>query len=325
MVRYAVIGTSWITKSLISAAELAGGLSLCAVYSRTEERGKEFAAEYGVQKVYTNLSALAADQEIDAVYIASPNACHFEQAKMLLSAKKHILCEKPLARSGERVRTLLRLAEENGVVFLEAIKSMFTPGAKAIEDALPLLGRISQASFVFQQLSSRYPALLRGELPNIFNPDLEAGAVMDIGVYCLYPALRFFGAYESVAANAKLLKNGIDLYGDAILHYPDQQVVLSYSKAANQAVPSQIIGDAGAILIQKISSFDGVSLILNDGAKKTLYQSDKENDMKYEADFFRRAIETPEEVRGELSRLNRLSVLSAEGLAEIRKKTKLCF
>ena len=93
-----------------------------------------------MEKVYTDLSALAADQEIDAVYIASPNACHFEQAKILLSAKKHILCEKPVARSGERVQTLLRLAEENGVVFLEAIKSMFTPGAKAIVDALPLLG-----------------------------------------------------------------------------------------------------------------------------------------------------------------------------------------
>ena len=325
MIRYAVIGTSWITKKMIGAAADAGGFSLCAVYSRTEEKGKAFAEEFHAQRVYTSLSALAADPELDAVYIASPNACHFEQAKLLLASGKHILCEKPIAKNSERVRALLELAKENGVIFLEAIKSMFSPGARVIEDTLPQLGKISQASFVFQQLSSRYPALMQGELPNIFNPGLEAGAVMDIGVYCLYPALRFFGKYETLTAAAKLLANGIDLYGDAILHYPDYQAVLSYSKAANQAVSSQIIGENGAILIEKISSLDGISLVLNDGTRKLLYRSEEENDMKYEAEFFRRAIQSPDEVQGMLSQLNQLSVLSAAGLEEIRRKTGVCF
>lgn len=73
------------------------GFAYEAVYSRTPERAGEFAAKYGVSKTYTSLEALADDSAVDAVYIASPNLCHKEQAIALIRAGKHILCEKPMA------------------------------------------------------------------------------------------------------------------------------------------------------------------------------------------------------------------------------------
>lgn len=322
---YAVIGTGWITKELINSAELCNNAKLCAVYSRNEETGKNFAGEFGVSCVYTNLEELA-KSEIEAVYIASPNVCHYEQAKLLLMNKKHILCEKSIAASASQVQELIDVAAKQGVVFLEAIKSMYTPGAELLKEACKKIGRISQASFVFEQLSSKYPALLRGELPNIFNPEMQTGAVMDIGVYCLHPAVYLFGKPETVIANAVLSDLGIDLCGDAILRYPDKSVTVSYSKIANQAVPSQIIGDAGMITIEKISTCSGITLHRNDGSREVLYpHCPDEMHMRYEAEFFANAISSPEQYQEKVQRFNEQSVVVCDLLAQIRKLTGVVF
>ena len=94
--RYAVIGTGWIVDSYIEGAQLAGGWELAAVCSRNRQHGLDFAGKYGVATVYTTPEELAADPTIQAVYIASPNAFHYPQSKLMLSAGKHVLCEKPI-------------------------------------------------------------------------------------------------------------------------------------------------------------------------------------------------------------------------------------
>lgn len=91
-IRYATIGTSWITREFIGGAALAGGLQLAAVYSRNEESGAAFAAGLGGVPVYTDLEKLAASG-IDAVYIASPNSLHYPQSRFFLERGIHVLCE----------------------------------------------------------------------------------------------------------------------------------------------------------------------------------------------------------------------------------------
>ena len=95
-VKYATIGTSWITGEFIGGASLVDGLQLAAVYSRSEERGKAFAASLAGVSVYTDLEKLAAS-DIDAVYIASPNHLHYPQSRFFLERGKHVICEKPAA------------------------------------------------------------------------------------------------------------------------------------------------------------------------------------------------------------------------------------
>ena len=82
MIKYATIGRSKITRQFIEGARLSGEMELVAVYSRSKENGLTFANDYGCKKVYTSLEDLAADSEITAVYIASPNVCHPWQTEL---------------------------------------------------------------------------------------------------------------------------------------------------------------------------------------------------------------------------------------------------
>ena len=109
--KFATIGTSWITQSYIKAAISTEKWTLCAVCSRNTENAQIFANQFNAQKQYTSLSELACDSEIEAVYIGSPNALHYEQSKMMLLAGKHVICEKPATVTKEEYIELLRGAE----------------------------------------------------------------------------------------------------------------------------------------------------------------------------------------------------------------------
>jgi predicted dehydrogenase len=96
MIRFAVIGTNWITRQFVDAAHETGKYKLTAVYSRSLEQAQTFANDYPVEHLFTSLEAMAQSEAIDAVYIASPNSLHFPQTELFLH-KKHVICEKPLA------------------------------------------------------------------------------------------------------------------------------------------------------------------------------------------------------------------------------------
>ena len=141
---------------------------------------------------------------------------------------------------------------------------------KIIKKKLESLGKISTAHFDFSQLSSKYPALLRGENPNIFNPEMKTGCLRDLGIYCFYPAIDFFGEPEKIISSAGFLSTGADGYGTAILDYADKQVTLTYSKIGQDYLGSQIIGDKGTMTFGSISKLTDVEICYSDGAKEKL-------------------------------------------------------
>src|SRR4051812_20057039 len=132
MVRVGVVGTNWITERLLEAANTVEDFELTAVYSRTSERAKEFAGKYGITKLFTNLEEMAASGDIDAVYIATPNSYHAEQAILFLQYNKHVLCEKPLAANATEVKRMIQTAKDHQVLLMEAMKSTFLPNFKVI-------------------------------------------------------------------------------------------------------------------------------------------------------------------------------------------------
>lgn len=260
-IRYGIIGTGWITEAFLAGAAGVPGMALRAVCSRSEERGREFAARHGADLVFTDPARMAASRDIDAVYIASPNVLHAAQSRLFLENGKHVLCEKPLAARPEEVESLQALAANRGLVYMEAIMLLHMPQLALLEEAVGRLGRISLAHFDFSQLSSKYPAYLEGKaLPNIFNPAMETGALMDLGVYCVYPALHLFGEPEGLTASAVFLDSGADGAGAAVLRYPDKVAVLTYSKTGQAAAPSQIVGDRGTLTIGSISKLEDMVL-----------------------------------------------------------------
>ena len=146
--RYGIIGTGWIAEAFIEGARLACGADIAAVYSRTAERGEDFARRNGIAKVCTDINELAA-ADVDGVYIASPNALHYEQSKLMLSAGKHVICEKPITVEPEELIELQALAAEKGLVYIEAIMYMHNPVRELLRETVGRLGESYERAFRF--------------------------------------------------------------------------------------------------------------------------------------------------------------------------------
>ncbi len=270
MVKYSVIGTSWITKSFIEGAGLHKGLYPYGVYSRNKEKGEFFRAENGFEVSFSSFEELLSS-DTDLVYVASPNYCHYEQCKMLLERGKNVICEKPVTVTAEEFRELCRLSDAKGVVYFEAIMYMHAPQRQILKTAVRNIGKISSATLDFSQLSSKYPALKRGELPNIFNPEMKTGALNDLGIYCVYPAVDLFGMPEKITAAQSFLGTGADGSGTAVFHYPEMLVTITYSKTGQSRVSSEIRGDEGTVTLESISKLDNIRLFSNDGSCSLLW------------------------------------------------------
>ena len=287
--RYGVIGTGWIAKSFIDGAREVCGSEFSAVYSRTAESGNKFAAENRIEKVYTDINEFA-NGDFDAVYIASPNRLHYEQSKLMLENGKHVICEKPITVEPEELEELQELAEKKGLMY------MFNPARELLKDAIGKIGKVTSAHFDFSQLSSKYPAYLRGELPNIFNPALATGCLMDLGIYCVYPALDLFGMPEKITACAHFMESGADGSGTAGLLYSDKLITFTYSKLGQDRLGSQIFGDEGTIKIESISKLINMSLVSNNGeTQEIIGDVAKEKLMGYEALGFEKFIADPDD------------------------------
>ena len=152
------------------------------------------------------------------------------------------------------------------------------------------LGRIEQAHITYAQYSSRYDAYLRGENPNIFNPAMQAGALNDMGVYCVHMAVDLFGAPQDVRYLAELGPNGIDLAGRLTLTYPSLTCEILTAKNADLGSGCRITGENGWFAEDgPINAFGGCMAELN-GEPVDVALPQAENRMVYEFARFRDAI-----------------------------------
>lgn len=282
MIRFGIIGTNWITERFLDAAGRVEDFTLAAVYSRTEDRAGEFAEKYGVETTFTNLEQMAASDEIDAVYIASPNLLHSKQAVIFLEKGKHVLCEKPIASNSRELNEMFAAAKSNNVLLMEALKTPFIPGFHAIKENLPKIGKVRRFVSVKNQYSSRYDAYRTGTVLNAFKPELANGALMDIGIYCVAPVLSLFGMPERIIAQGLLLVSGADGEGTILFKYPEMEAVAMYSKITNSTVPSEIQGEDGSIIIDSVSDPKRIEIHYRDGRIEDISREQQDNSMYYE-------------------------------------------
>ncbi|MDD7647351.1 MAG: Gfo/Idh/MocA family oxidoreductase [Ruminococcus bromii] len=326
MLRFGTIGTSWITNSYIDGALDSGLWTLTAVYSRTLEKGRELGAKYGVETVFTDMEAMAQSDLIDAVYIASPNKLHAEHVRIFLENGKHVICEKPLSAHAKDVKALQTLAKERGLIYLEAIMFMHLPQRRLLEEALEKIGGVNVAKLDFCQRSSKYDAYLAGNLPNIFNPALETGALMDLGIYCVYPALYLFGMPERTQITAQLLASGADGSGIVAMQYPDKLVNLVYSKVGQAAANTDFQGNLGTVSVASISKLANIEIIYNDGSRETVCgEEPKYKLMGYEAKDFYRYITETEASAAEYAQCCALAYAVSDYMEQLRRDAGIRF
>ncbi|WP_299135193.1 Gfo/Idh/MocA family protein [uncultured Vibrio sp.] len=322
MIKFAVIGTNWITQKFVQAAHESQSMQLAAVYSRNLESAAQFAQEFGVETTYDSLDALANDSVVEAVYIASPNSLHCEQSIFMMEHGKHVICEKPVASNIDEATRMFEVAEKNGVVLFEAYKSQFLPNFKQVQIGLEKIGKVHKAHINYCQYSSRYQKYLNGENPNTFNPAFSNGSLVDIGFYCVAATVALFGKPENAQASAKLLESGVDAHGCAIFQYPEFDVTLAHSKVSDSYAPSEIQGEQGAIIIDHIAECTDVKIRYRDGIIENLTQAQSENSMSYEAQAFAGCIEGDNETQAQ-AKLRALTV--AKLITEMRQQVGVVY
>jgi len=319
MIRLAIIGRNFVVDWMLAAAEQVPELKPVAIYSREEQTGREFAARHGLSRVFTDLNALAESPDADAVYIASPICCHYEQALAMLRHGKHVLCEKPVTSNAREVRALVACAREHGVVFLEAMRLVFDDALPVIRAALPRVGALRRVTFEFTQYSSRYDRIRAGETGiNAFDPALSNAAIMDMGCYCVHAIVTLFGKPDTVSAHAVRLPGGFEASGIVLMGYPTFTAEAVYSKIARQIAPTTLLGEDGAILLDDINHIRRIWFQPRLGGPEELdYREKLPNNMMFELREFCGYI-----ARGEQpAARSEASILTMEILDEARRQT----
>lgn len=252
--KFASVGSGMIVHRFLAAAKIVEGVSCEAVYSRTYEKGKALADEFGIPKIYDDYEAMLSDKAIDTIYIASPNSLHFIQSKKALEAGKNVICEKPFTSTLKECEELVALAKKHKLFLWEAITTLYLPNYQIIKDNLPRLGNVKMVVMNFSQFSSKYPAYLNGEVPNVFNPVYSGGALMDINVYNIHFVTGLFGMPFNYHYSPNIGPNGIDTSGVIELDYRTFKAVCIGAKDCSCENIFTIQGDKGSIKVFGSSS-----------------------------------------------------------------------
>ena len=218
-IRLGTIGSGPIVHNILKNVARTEGIRLEAAYSRTAEKAQAIADKYGAKKIYTDMDAFLADEEINFVYIATPNLLHYPQAKKALLAGKNVILEKPFTTKLEHARELVNIADEKGLILIDAVPTAFLPNLQILKEQLPRIGRLKLVMGNYSQYSSRYDAVLAGEKPNIFNPEYAGGCLMDINFYNVYLNVALFGKPQSAVYYPNLYPGLADTSGTVIMAY----------------------------------------------------------------------------------------------------------
>ncbi|HEL9638300.1 TPA: Gfo/Idh/MocA family oxidoreductase [Streptococcus suis] len=268
MLNFGIVGTSDISHRFIEAAHLSGHYQLQAVFSRKLETAAAFSEQYEGVDLYTEwVKFLSAP--IDVVYIASPNALHFEQAKAVLAAGKHAIVEKPMVSTPQELEQLRRVAQENNVFLFEAARNYHEQARAIIREFLTdktILG----GSFGYAKYSSKMPELLAGQMPNIFSTDFSGGALMDLGVYTLYAAIGILGTPRTARYVAQQLPSSIDLNGSGQLIYGNYIVHIQAGKNITSNLASEIYTNDGTLTLNACQYISSAIFTKHDGEQIVL-------------------------------------------------------
>ena len=258
-VRFGVVGTNFITDWVIAGARQDERFELAAVCSRKQETADAFAAKHQIPHTFTSLEEMAKSPLVDAVYVASPNFLHAEQSILCMKHGKHVLCEKPFASNAREAGEMIAASRTYNVTLMEAMKPTLTPNFLSVRENLGRLGIVRRYFSSYCQYSSRYDKFKEGIVLNAFKPELSNGAMMDIGIYTVYPMVVLFGRPDKIDASGIVLSSGADGQGAVNFEYDGMNATVLYSKIANSSLPTEIQGEDGNMTLDRINIISKVT------------------------------------------------------------------
>ncbi len=246
VINWGILGPGKIADKFASAFSVTPKARLVAVGSRDGERAKEFAAKFSIPKVHASYEALAADPDVDIVYVATPHSFHHEQTILCLNHKKAVLCEKPLTLNLPSALTMVAAAEANNVFLMEGMWSRFFPAIiKTVE--LIAKGTIGEVQFIRADFGFVFPFDAESR---VYNINLAAGAQLDVGIYPMFLALLILGKPERIQALAQHAPTGIDQTTSVQFLFKNKSMAHIFSSVVvDTAKQAEIIGTMGTIIL----------------------------------------------------------------------------
>jgi D-xylose 1-dehydrogenase (NADP+, D-xylono-1,5-lactone-forming) len=244
-VKWGIMSTANINKALIPGAHASSKLQLVAVASRDRARAEAYASQWEIPRAYGRYEDMIEDPEIEAVYISLPNNLHCEWATKAVRGGKHVLCEKPLTRRVADAEAVFEAAEGGRRLVSEAFMYRHNPQTKRFaglvaEGAIGEL-RLVRASFSYS-LYDKTNIRLRA--------DVEGGALMDVGCYCVNASRMLAGEPESVAAHAWYGPTGTDWVSTATMKFPGNTLALfDCGTALPRRNELEAIGSEGSLFV----------------------------------------------------------------------------
>jgi len=243
--RLGFLSTARINRRILGPARRSEFVEVVAVASRDRSRAESYASEHGIARAHASYEALLADAEVDAVYIALPNALHVEWSGRALEAGKHVLCEKPLSDRPDDVEALFDLADQNGLVVAEAFMYRHNPQTRRLEELVRegAVGRLQLVRTSFTFLLEREPDVR-------LDPELGGGSVLDLGSYCVSGGRLLAGEPEAVVGHQVLGPSGVDELFTGSLVFPDGVLGLfDCGLRAPFRATLEAVGSEGSLLV----------------------------------------------------------------------------
>ena len=246
--RWGILGTGGIAALQVSDLN-DHGFTVTAVGSRSQASADAFATTWGIATAHPSYEALVADENVDAIYISTPHPFHFENALLALNAGKHVLVEKPFVMNAAQAREVVELAEEKGLVVLEAMWTRYLPHMIRIREILAA-GTLGELRTLISDHSQNLP---KDPTHRINAPELGGGALLDLGIYPVSFSFDVFGAPTAIHASATKTATGVDAQTTMIFEYEgNKRALLVTALDARGPNTTVITGTEGRIEIDAV-------------------------------------------------------------------------
>lgn len=249
--KFGMLGTGHMAERMADTVRQMKDVDLYAVAARTEERAKHFAKEYGAAKYYNSYQTLMEDEEVQLIYIATPNHLHYEHARACIQHGKPVLLEKPFTLNEQQAQALIDLAEMNQVFLCEAMWVRFMPLISRLKQELEA-GRIGEVTSVTADIGYDLKDKMR-----VNRLDMGGGALLDIGVYPITFALQVLGKeIDNISTSMVRMNSGVDAQEFVNLVYTSGAMAGLYATMLSATdKQGKIYGTDGYVIVDDINNY----------------------------------------------------------------------
>lgn len=259
--KFGILGAGHMSERMADTIRRMKGVELYAVASRTEEKAKAFAEKYGAARYYGSYEALMEDEEVQLIYIATPNHLHYAQARACILAGKPVLLEKPFALNEQQAQVLIDLAQMHQVFLCEAMWVRFMPLMQKLKKTLEQ-GAIGEVTAVMADIGYDLK-----DKERVNRLDMGGGALLDIGVYPITFALQILGKeIDNISTSMVRMNSGVDAQEFISLVYTNGATAGLYATMlSNTDRQGKIYGTDGYVLVKDINNYHSYEVYDADG------------------------------------------------------------